>query len=131
MRVTKEPVSHCALEIGGYVIHSDFLGVRAEESSVFRGRVEVVHEVSVPDNYPLVLSKFSGARVRKAGYDLGAFVYLGLRLLLPKLVPKKNLWQSSGMYLCTEWVTHVLDGKADSLITPYKLYLRLMSCRTK
>lgn len=57
-------------------------------------------------------------------YDFGALFYLALRVLFPWL-PKKNLWQTSGMFLCTEWVTEVLEGEEDSMITPYKLFLRL------
>jgi len=54
-------------------------------------------------------------------YDYGAFLYIGLKCLLPFL-PKINLWQTTGMFLCTEWVQEVLGREIDSMITPYKLY---------
>lgn len=119
--VTKEPVSHCALEIHGWVIHSNLYGVHAEPLEDFRG--EIVYSVEVPYKEEALISGM--AKYQGRMYDVGALLYLGLKYLLPFL-PKKNLWQSSSMFLCTEWVTQVLDGRADSMVTPYKLYERLV-----
>lgn len=119
---TKEPVSHCALEYGDWVIHSNLLGVHVESKVTFRLSANVVFSVAVIDNHDSVmaaLSKYEGSF-----YDFGALLYMGLRYLLPFL-PGHNLWQSNGMFLCTEWITEVIDGEEDSSITPYGLYLEL------
>lgn len=123
-RLTGEPVSHCAIELGGWVIHSNLLGLHMEMASTFRRSSQVLFEISSPLGWSDVLSMLQKNEGRP--YDFGAFFYLGLRCLLPRL-PKKNLWQSSGMFLCTEWVTAVLSGNPDSMITPYKLYMALNS----
>jgi hypothetical protein len=120
--VTGEPVSHCAIECDGWVIHANLLGVHAEALYDFEASCEILHSVEMPANYERLLGLF--CRHNQSGYDLGAMLYLGLRLLFPAL-PKKNLWQCSGMFLCTEWVTEFLSGEPDSLITPYKLYKKM------
>jgi hypothetical protein len=122
LAVTKEPVSHCAISYGPWVIHSNLRGVHVELCTSFEKTSEIVFSVPVRDNWPATLRALSTSEFRP--YDIGALLYLGLRYLCPWL-PKKNLWQSSGMFLCTEWVTAVLDGTPDSMITPYGLYLRL------
>lgn len=126
--VTKEPVSHCAIEDGGFVIHSNLLGVHIESLEHFSKKCEIGY--SVEASITIVQVRNSLAKYEGSGYDIGGLLYLGLRLVLPCL-PKKNLWQSSGMFLCTEWVTEVLDGTADSLITPYGLYQRLIEQKEK
>lgn len=120
--VTGEPVSHCAIEVGNYVIHSNFLGVISELKEDFLGSVTVWGSIELPDDYQKMFDVTCRGFGRK--YDFGALLYLAVRVLCPWL-PKKNLWQCSGMFLCTEWVTHVVDGQADSMITPFKLYERL------
>lgn len=110
----------------GHVIHSNLLGVRSEPEEKYAP--EIVFSVPIKPDYERLLKVF--AENSKAYYDFGAMFYLGLRIWLPWL-PKKNLWQTSGMYLCTEWVTRYLDGTEDSMITPYKLYLRLVNEETK
>lgn len=119
-RVTKEPVSHVVVAAAGYVIHSNLLGVHAEPKQTFKS--EFVYSIDLPPNYERLLGLF--IKRRGSLYDFGALFYLGLRVLLPFL-PKKNLWQSSGMYLCTEWAEEVIDVEADAMLTPYKLYLKL------
>jgi hypothetical protein len=123
-KVTKEPMSHCVIEYGDYIIHSNLFGVHAEPYAKFIKGVDVVAFARLPDNTERLLKLF----LKKKGspYDFGAMFYLGLRVLFPFL-PKKNLWQSSGMYLCTEWVTEFVDGKADSMITPFKLFQRIQN----
>ncbi len=121
-KVTGDDCSHCVLQIGDIVLHSDFLGVRVEPISFFSRRVKILHSVEVPSvGIPLekILAKHTGR-----WYDIPGFIYLGLRLLFPFL-PKNNLWQTTGMYLCTELVTSVLDEKEHSTITPHKLYIVL------
>ena len=85
---------------------------------------EIVYSLDVPDHPERILDGI--ARKRHALYDFGAMFYLGLRCLLPWL-PKKNLWQCTGMDMCTEWATDILDGEPDSMITPYQLYQKLVA----
>jgi hypothetical protein len=62
-------------------------------------------------------------------YDFLALVYLGIRYAAKKYLglplPKVNLWAISGMYNCVELVSELAYDKEDSLLTPYKLYLKL------
>lgn len=118
--VTGEDVSHCVLEVHGWLVHSNLYGVHAELPQDFKS--DVVYSVEVPYNPEGVIRALAAYQGRM--YDFGALLYLGLRVLCPWL-PKKNLWRSSGMFLCTEWITAVLNGKEDSMITPYQLYERL------
>ncbi len=121
--VTGEPVSHCAIKYNDFVIHSNFKGVVIEPYSYFLEKNEIKYKIDIPDN----LSRLKHITDLYYGklYDFGALFYLGFRLILPDLFPKKNLWQATGMFLCTEFITEFIDEKEDSLITPYKLYLRL------
>lgn len=121
-KVTKEDCSHCVIRYGDLVIHSDFFGVRVETIETFLKRAKVLHQVRFEDvefDLKNVLENHTGKM-----YDVLGFFYLGLRLLFPFL-PKKNLWQTSGMYLCTELVSSVLDNEELSSITPHKLYTKL------
>ena len=121
-RITGEPVSHCAIQVGSFVVHSNFFGVHIEPISVFLEKSRVVFSVEIASNHQKLMKSLSTNWHHP--YDFGALLYLGLRYLCP-LLPKANLWQSSGMFMCTEWVTTVILGKQDSLLTPYQLYLRL------
>lgn len=120
--LTKEPISHCAIEFGGYVAHSNLLGVHIELKETFEAHSTVVFAIGIEDS-PMRLH-MALEKADQHPYDFGALLYLGLRCLCPWL-PKANLWQTTGMYLCTEWVTEVLYGEADSTITPFQLYERL------
>ncbi len=122
--VTGETVSHCAIATGPWVVHSNLLGVHVELALHFLQHSECVYYVEFPDAalMPRVLNTL--AQYDQRSYDFGALLYLGLRFLCPWL-PRKNLWQTTGMFLCTEWITEVLDGTEDHTITPYQLYLRL------
>lgn len=133
-KVTNEPVSHVALSYHGIIIHADFLGVRFSEESSFRSSHEVVFEMKIEgeNNETKILEllkKYHGRR-----YDFGALLFLGFSLLLRHYckipLPKSNLWQSSGMFICTEWVSRFVGEKADSMITPYGLFLRLRQAAT-
>lgn len=118
--LTKEPVSHCAISINGWIIHSNLYGIHADPIEKFTS--EVIYRVPVEYNAEALISALAAYQGKH--YDFGALLYLGLRSVCPVL-PKKNLWQTTGMFLCTEWVTTVLDEKEDSMITPYQLYLKL------
>jgi hypothetical protein len=128
--VTGEPVSHCAIRAEGFVIHVNLLGLQIEKTEDFYKTNQLIYHVELGDGrigsrhagLTFLLEKISGKG--RMAYDIGALLYLGARYILPFL-PKKNLWQCTGMYLCTELITEILDNKEDSMITPYKLYLKL------
>lgn len=120
--VTGEGVSHCALEVDGWIIHVNLLGLQIESPESFSSHSSVVYSVEIPFEITNLMKAL--AKSGKMGYDYGALLYLGLRYLLPCL-PKKNLWQVSNLYLCTEWLEDLLDEKIDSMLTPYQLYLKL------
>lgn len=133
--LTAEPVSHCALEFPehGFVIHSNIKGVHLEWSKNFRRKNIVVYEIDWPEEDSLLkidrlLSQYEFSR-----YDCAAICFLGIKMAIRRhlriSLPKSNLWQSTGMFLCTEWVTKYVNGEEDSMITPYKLYLKLRRVR--
>ncbi len=123
--VTHEPVSHVALRTGPFVVHSNWKGINVTSFVKFQQQNKIIF------SYPLEGSDsklYNVLNLEGSGYDLPALLYLGCKLALAKVgikLPKKNLWTLSGMYICTEFVSYVIYGKEDSMITPYKLYLRL------
>lgn len=130
--VTGEPVSHCAIEIPErkIVIHSNIKGVHIQSSYTFRKQNKIVLELEGKEFYGPSFIDQVLAKDEFRSYDFSAFVFLGLSLAARKYLklplPKSNLWDTTGM-LCTEWVTNVVDRKTNAMITPYKLYLRLLS----
>lgn len=125
--VTKEPVSHCAIRVGDFVLHSTICGPEIRTFEYFRNKNEIIASIQVPLDSKAAISWMT--RMDDTGYDYLALAYLGIRytckvwLKLP--LPKANLWRVSGMYMCTELVTAILFEKADALLTPYQLYLKL------
>ncbi len=122
--VTNEPMSHCAIRIGDTVLHSTFRGTTFQDKELFYKENCILATIQIPDSV-LDLDNIVPSRHY---YDFGAFFYLGIKLLLSRIkinLPKKNLWQSTGMYLCTEFITNMLNSEENSTITPYKLYLKL------
>ena len=127
MKATGEPVSHVALLVDKHwVVHSNLRGVHVQYYTHFLQSYDVVActfvlETSLPVQKALTSKSFKG-------YDLFALAWLGLRYLLKMLfgwrIPKANLWQVTGMYLCTEWVSYVLEGEEDSTTTPFQLLRR-------
>ena len=125
-KVTHEAVSHCAIESHGFIVHSNQHGVLIEPLSKFKKKNQIVDSVDVGKGNKKLLKALS--QTHRKGYDIPGLLYLGLKFSLGKIgikLPKKNLWQTTGMYLCTEFVTHVLDGKENSMITPGQLLNRL------
>lgn len=119
-KVLKEPVSHCAILTEDTVVHSTITkGIVAEPLKDFLKCNQILYVVDLPGQ---------DFKMTKGSYDYGALSYLVIKYLLEMIhikLPKKNLWQATGMYLCTEYITEVIDMKEHSLITPYKLYKRL------
>lgn len=133
--ITKEAPSHCALDFGWFVVHSNLLGVHMQWGSTFRKQCDLIYSLErteeglfqdLKDMSTLgkVLNKYEFSF-----YDFGAFLFLGFSLLLRSWLkvplPKANLWQATGLFLCTEWVSEVVDSEEDSMITPYGLYKKL------
>lgn len=125
---TGEDCSHCALQWDDLIIHSNWKGVNITTLQEFLKENTIVHSVDLPEDH----DKIVNAITSNIGhlYDTGALLFCGIVLFCRKALgmknwPKVNLWQSSGMYLCTEFVSQYVYGEADSLITPYKLYERM------
>lgn len=124
----EEPVSHTAIEYDGLVFHANHLGVIIEPIGHFTKHSTVVYLVDVPDPDGLTKLRRMTTKYWRAPYDGGSVAWLSIRALLKKIgikLKKANLWNSSSMFICHEWVTQVLDGAEDSNTTPYQLYLRL------
>ena len=124
--VTGEPVSHCAiiLEGSGSVLHSTVNGSTVVKLAEFKQINKILYMIPFDGNIPITVDFAHNRR-----YDWGAFVYLGLKLVLRKVgirLPKKNLWQTTGMYLCTELVSKAIFNKETEL-TPMGLYNMLRS----
>jgi hypothetical protein len=98
------------------------LGLHVELPQTFFRSCEVIYIIDIPYDLDKLWKTF--ADYDQKPYDFLGLLYLACRCIFPFL-PKANLWQHTGMFLCTEWVTEVLSGTEDSTITPYQLYKRL------
>ena len=139
MDVTGEPVSHTVIRNGDFVYQSSFAGVEQVRANDFLSDYTVVYSLSPYDPSDLSDPRLNEDLVerliervvdlRGTLYDFPGLLYLGLKYSLFNTfnldIPKKNLWQLSGMYICTEFVEDIVDIKSDSMITPFKLYLKL------
>lgn len=123
--VLQEPVSHVSVFHKGWVYHSDLLGVRREKFADFRKRQKVIIMLDI-DPIQDIEAKYE--QYRRSWYDVGAGLFIGLSFLARRYLriplPKSNLWQSSGMFICTEWAT-ISTSEVDSMITPHGLYRKL------
>jgi hypothetical protein len=126
----EEPVSHVALMFDKtFVVHSNLLGVNIDCVGHLRKSHQILFEVDVPveneyDKLVQTVDLYEGK-----SYDYFALIYLGYRAILKKCFglpfPLYNRLDSPDKFLCTEFVTSVIDHKTDSVISPYQLYLRL------
>lgn len=126
-KLTGEPASHVALRWGPWVLHSNFGGVRWDRYSDFSAKATVLDEIPTSMSIERLLY-ISATYVEHGSYDYGGLLYCGTKLALSKVgirLPKKNLWQMTGMHMCTELVTDALGGEEDSTITPWKLRNKL------
>jgi len=133
---TGECCSHVAIlrtdEVGeDFVVHSNWKGVNVISVDKFFAENTIIHQVEIPSTPQNNVRLLELMYMKKGNYyDIGALLFCGVVLFLRKALgfrswPKVNLWQSSGMDLCTEFVTEYLYGSADSLITPHQLYERI------
>lgn len=129
--ITNESVSHCAIEIPeqNIVIHSTIYGVHIESAINFRKHNKIIYELESTKYYNESFINIIISNNEFKLYDIPAFLFIGFSLILKKYLkipmPKSNLWNTTGM-LCTEWVTTVVSKKSDPMITPYKLFLKLL-----
>jgi len=125
--ITGEPVSHCALQYGPFIIHSNFLGVHIEWAPAFFKNTVVVYEISLEASSENI-SKLNKTLLDTQFhfYDFGAMLYLGLKFFLRNhfkvALPDINLWQDKHLFTCTEFITKFYYGKSDSLVAPFQLY---------
>jgi len=124
-KVTGEPVSHCALqfECGDYrlVIHAGLHGVEIIPLAWFLQTNQLLYEISIKEDEPRLIDL--DVYVKKS-YDFMAILWLGFCFLI-NCRPSRNNWAVKKAHMCTELVTEILYGEADSVITPYGLYLKL------
>lgn len=126
-RLTREPASHVAIRWNAWVLHSNLNGVQWQSLDSFKLNAEIINEIPIEEDLERLL-KFSAAHVERGRYDIGGLLYCGLRLSLRSIgirIPKKNLWQMTGMFMCTELVTAFVYGIEDAMITPTQLGQRL------
>lgn len=129
-KVTGEPVSHVSIydPIEQAVYHSSFAGVEKLPVKKFLEMQEKV--IFFPINIEAYQVQKKFAKYQRSWYDVGALLFLGLSLTLRRYLkiplPKSNLWQATGMFLCTEWVSEVINDKEHSMITPWGMYQELL-----
>lgn len=122
--VTGENISHVALDMGcGFTIHSNFFrGVHTQSTSTFRENNEIIYDIPVSVPREDVLIRYSNIEFQR--YDKSLALMLGLRNLFPSIIPKQDLWNCTGMFICTELI-HTLLPSTEKLMTPEKLVLSL------
>jgi hypothetical protein len=127
--LTREPMSHVAIESNGWVIHSSIWGPEIRTLVDFTAHYNIVAEVELPVEVSPARAYALISKYDRRLYDYSCLVFLGLRYVALRYLgislPKVNLWQISGMYTCTEFVSELVFGYEDSLITPYGLYHKL------
>lgn len=132
--VTGEPVSHTAIRLGDFVYQSSFLGVVQTPYKEFAKNYIIRFSLApIDSDYNDRLAErliYGFPKLKNKPYDYPGLFYLSMRYILKKYcgmgIPKKNLWQLSGMYLCTEFVEDILNEESDAMITPYKLYFKML-----
>lgn len=126
--VTGEPVSHVALQMGDWVLHSNWRGVHAQSFQGFLKQNQVIEMLPVTYvSRQRVMQVFHDREMKP--YDLlgivGFTFHLAMRRYLPWITPKINLLEQTSMDFCVELVQHMLSRPLDSLVTPYQLFQQL------
>lgn len=130
LKLTGDPVSHTAIHHQGYVYHSNYKGVNRVPLKEFTDEYIIKLCLRPTDERfdDMMVSRLIRRFPLLGGtlYDIPALAYMGARFFLKDVfgisIPKKNLWQVSGMYLCTEFVTDITSEEVDSELTPYQLF---------
>lgn len=127
--ITHEPVSHVALRVDDYIIHSSVWGPEIRTYEYFMNHNVIVYSLPIPNTHKQQLPLHIMSQVDARGYDWGALIYLGLRYAMLRAfkikLPKANLWEASNMFICTELVSNLLGEKPDAMMTPYGLFNKL------
>ena len=129
--ITKEESSHTAIDIGLVVAHSNLLGINLEWAAFFRTQCTVIHTLErvVPANDDEAKLGTILTQQENTAYDFGALIFSGLALLAKRFLriplPKVNLWNTTGMHMCTEFVEEVVTMPNDAMLTPEGLYNKL------
>ena len=128
--ITKEPISHIALQVGDHVIHSDRRGVVMDKLSDFVKKNGIICSAR-PRTYFYVkqVTKYIQKTFPKyigRKYDFFALWFMAFRFILRlwfKIpLPKDNLWNVSNMYICTELVNDIAGLEAEAaMLTPLGL----------
>lgn len=124
--LTGEDVSHCAILYFDKVIHSSYYGVKRVSYDEFSRHNDIVYRVELPIAPKTIIETYE--KLKNKPYDYGALLFLGLRYIAMRCGIKmdyRNLWQDSGCFICSEFVSRAIIGEADSMITPYQLYEKL------
>ena len=80
--LTKEPVSHVAIEIDGYVLHCALLGTRLQTIADFLTTHRILYSVPMTT---FQVGKVLSILEKDPQYDFPGLFYIGLRLLLDRL----------------------------------------------
>lgn len=126
----EEPVSHVAVEAEGLVLHSTWSDVDIDSIETFLEHREIVYEIYIPK---LGVPELLGLTERYAGssYDFRGLVCFVKSALARKLfgtpLPKTACYNTPGAFLCTEIATVLMWGYENAAITPYELYLTLLT----
>jgi hypothetical protein len=127
--LTNSKISHVAVRHGAYVIHSTTMGPEIISYQAFCKKARVIDEVPVYYDGTVAQLHAAISKYDDRMYDYLGLLYLGIRYIGRKWLglplPKANLWQVSGMFTCTEFVTVILWGRPNSLITPEQLHFVL------
>lgn len=133
--VTGEDVSHVAimitLEGHDFVVHSNLLGVHIETYESFKKHSQIVYSLDKEQDSQDINKLLKLLEEYEwSFYDFGAIMFLGFSMLLRRYckipLPKSNLWQSTGMFMCVEWLSWFIDLKEESMCTPKRLYYILL-----
>lgn len=130
--ITKGGSSHTAIDMGLIIVHSNLIGINLQWARYFKRKCVIVHALERVNPDPgKDMAKMDEVLTTQEGtpYDFGALMFNGLALLAKRLVgrplPKVNLWQTTGMHMCTEFVEEAVSMENDAMITPEGLYKKL------
>ena len=134
-KVTKEDISHVAIQYNDIIIHANRHGVVTEPLKEFLKHNTIVYSLR---SCRLIHEKRLFSYIRKRlpsllgrKYDQFYLAFFALRMLLRiwfKIpLPKDNLWNISNMYICTELVAEAIGFEMKEMLTPKKLLDELVA----
>ena len=130
MSATQEEFSHVAIQYGDFVIHSNFRGLHVQSTRSFLKKAKIIKQVTIRGDHNRSRLLDLLDKHEFSGYDFGGMLFLGLYLFASKYLklplPKSNLWQATGMFMCHEWVYTFLNMENKPMATPGQLYKELL-----